>query len=523
MRLQSRTLCALAAVIYVATAYSVALNPREDASPELCIIDCSAPLITNPGWANGELANGDYDSSSKTGNWRLGTSLTGVGQLEIRHDSETNSNYLYNLCPLNWPGEFCVIAMNQVVTLQKGVDYQFEFDFYAQGFVEELNSMTLSIDTLGWSDLLHRTEIYTKEFPQGQWVNHKEVKLTPLLCDDPEVVPVCPATPSSSSALPSSSAVPSSSSVVPSSSAVSSSFSAAPSSSLYKPSPSSIAPPSSSSAAPPPAPSVDCTDPILANPGWEYGVLYVPYISPPVKNENWRFSTPQGVPGIPTEGDLELRHEESTNTNYFYNFCASTRPWFCLVTLRQVITLQAGVEYEFEFEYQIQGQWRTGNVLQVSAENIPSGSPNPLSSEMMSLLDHMTEPGVWAKKTFGPFTVSETKDYELYLHWQNEHMADGLLMIKNIKMRPVGCPSEPELPLSSCIVFLVNLLSVRGRVVFVGCPLVFCPPSVFDVLDRLSIVICSSLELQACMQKTASELGCCGECNTVPFNLQRAI
>lgn len=59
-------------------------------------VDCEATLVANSDWSNGVLAQGNYYQPTKTGNWLLGTSSNGEGQLELRNDP-ANGYYVWNL------------------------------------------------------------------------------------------------------------------------------------------------------------------------------------------------------------------------------------------------------------------------------------------------------------------------------------------------------------------------------------------------------------------------------------------
>jgi hypothetical protein len=82
----------------IATARTISLRPRE----EFCI-DCITPVLVNPRWANGQLVSGPF-MATKTGNWQLSANM--MGQTELRTDSETSTNYLYNFCPPKPNGQF---------------------------------------------------------------------------------------------------------------------------------------------------------------------------------------------------------------------------------------------------------------------------------------------------------------------------------------------------------------------------------------------------------------------------------
>jgi hypothetical protein len=59
-------------------------------------VDCEATLVANSDWSNGVLAQGNYYQLTKTGNWLLGNSVNGEGQLELRNDP-ADGYYVWNL------------------------------------------------------------------------------------------------------------------------------------------------------------------------------------------------------------------------------------------------------------------------------------------------------------------------------------------------------------------------------------------------------------------------------------------
>ncbi|KAK5655865.1 hypothetical protein OQA88_5404 [Cercophora sp. LCS_1] len=167
MRSQFKTLFALAVAASVASASTIKLGRRQE---ERCV-DCETPLVANPGWVNGELSNGNYYQPTKSGNWMLGQTAAGSGQLELRYDSSTNSHYVYNFCPSgrnNW----CVTYLAQVVTLQAGVDYEFEIEYQMSGVRSQNNLISMYLMTMGRSTLFE-TYFYSGNTPAGQWSTWK--------------------------------------------------------------------------------------------------------------------------------------------------------------------------------------------------------------------------------------------------------------------------------------------------------------------------------------------------------------
>lgn len=145
MKSQLLRLCGLAALAAVGVA----------AADKTCV-DCEAVLVANSNWANGILAQGDYYRPSKTGNWLLGQSSGGVGQLELRNDPSFG-NYVWNFCPKGHSG-YCRVYMAQVVTVQAGVTYDFSFQYAMDGVRNQADTLEVTV-----------TDLVTRDRLWGDW------------------------------------------------------------------------------------------------------------------------------------------------------------------------------------------------------------------------------------------------------------------------------------------------------------------------------------------------------------------
>ncbi len=108
-------------------------------------IDCETPVVANSDWANGVLATGDYYHPSKVGNWMLGNTTTGEGQLELRSDPDVG-NYVYNLCPAGG-SYFCAVYLAQLITVQAGVTYELSIEYSMNGVRNNRNILQMFVET----------------------------------------------------------------------------------------------------------------------------------------------------------------------------------------------------------------------------------------------------------------------------------------------------------------------------------------------------------------------------------------
>jgi len=177
---------------------------------------------------------------------------------------------------------------------------------------------------------------------------------------------------------------------------------------------------------------IDCQTPIIANPGWENGVLNNGNYYQPSKSGNWMLAS-----STTGEGQLELRQDPSTSTYYVYNYCASTHGSYCITFLAQVVTLQAGVEYEFELEYKMTGVRATSNFIQMY---VSDQERNQIYSEYFF---SGSTPGdgfhTWKPRKV---QLDQSGDFILTMAWQNDPN-NAEVFIRNVKQVPTLC-KDPE-------------------------------------------------------------------------------
>lgn len=130
-------------------------------------IDCTLPVIANPGWANGELANGNYYSPAKTGNWLLANSVSGTGELELRNNGQLN--YVYNKCPVGHSG-YCRTYISQLITIQEGVDYQFKISYAMSNIRAQSNTLEMYVET--FPDRARLFDQYIFSGNAAQWTDY---------------------------------------------------------------------------------------------------------------------------------------------------------------------------------------------------------------------------------------------------------------------------------------------------------------------------------------------------------------
>lgn len=107
---------------------------------------------------------------TKTDNWHLWTALNYQGQLEVRNDPAGGS-YVWNFCPKTHDG-FCRVYMNQVITVQAGVTYDFAIQYSLTGArANAVNTLHLYVETLPEKRLVFSP--YTVALNTDGWATFK--------------------------------------------------------------------------------------------------------------------------------------------------------------------------------------------------------------------------------------------------------------------------------------------------------------------------------------------------------------
>ncbi len=149
---------------------------------------------------------------------------------------------------------------------------------------------------------------------------------------------------------------------------------------------------------------VDCAAPLLANPTWGNGVLAGGNYYSPSKTGNWALGTTSGF-----MGQLELRGNSATGY-YVWSFCPAGTAGYCRIYMNQVITIKAGVTYDFSFEYSISSVRNQANTIDMYLDTLPSRT---------RLFGQNTASGNTAWTTFkaGPWTATVSGDVLFTMTW----------------------------------------------------------------------------------------------------------
>ena len=149
---------------------------------------------------------------------------------------------------------------------------------------------------------------------------------------------------------------------------------------------------------------VDCEAPLLANSNWGNGVLASGNYYAPSKTGNWALGSTNGA-----MGQLELRGSSATGYNVWH-FCPAGTSGYCRIYMNQVITIKAGVTYDFSFEYSISSVRNQANTIEMYVETLPAKS---------RLFNQYTAAGNTAWTTFkaGPWTATISGDVLFTMTW----------------------------------------------------------------------------------------------------------
>ncbi len=158
---------------------------------------------------------------------------------------------------------------------------------------------------------------------------------------------------------------------------------------------------------------VDCEAPLLANSNWGNGVLASGNYYAPSKTGNWALGSTNGA-----MGQLELRGSSATGYNVWH-FCPAGTSGYCRIYMNQVITIKAGVTYDFSFEYSISSVRNQANTIEMYVETLPAKS---------RLFNQYTAAGNTAWTTFkaGPWTATISGDVLFTMTWYANSQVLGL-------------------------------------------------------------------------------------------------
>ena len=160
---------------------------------------------------------------------------------------------------------------------------------------------------------------------------------------------------------------------------------------------------------------VDCAAPLLANSNWGNSVLASGNYYAPSKTGNWALGTTSSA-----AGQLELRGSSAAGY-YVWHMCPAGTAGYCRVYLNQLITVKAGVTYDFSFEYSVSSVRNQVNTVEFYVETLPARD---------RLFNQFTYTGNTAWTTFsaGPWTATVSGDVLFTLTWyaNSQVLAGGL-------------------------------------------------------------------------------------------------
>ncbi|EAQ85313.1 predicted protein [Chaetomium globosum CBS 148.51] len=175
---------------------------------------------------------------------------------------------------------------------------------------------------------------------------------------------------------------------------------------------------------------VDCEATLVANSDWSNGVLAEGNYYQPTKTGNWLLGRSSGG-----EGPLELRNDP-TNGHYVWNFCPKGHSGYCRVYLAQVITVQAGVTYDFSFQYAMDGVRASANTIEMTVATLPQ------RTTVFNQFTYSGNTNGWATFNTNTWTPTASGDIVLTLTWRNDPN-DATVKIKSAAMSAVEC-RNPE-------------------------------------------------------------------------------
>ncbi len=108
-------------------------------------------------------------------------------------------------------------------------------------------------------------------------------------------------------------------------------------------------------------------------------------------------------------GQLELRGNSATGYNVWH-FCPAGTSTYCRTYPNQVVTIKAGVVYDFSFDYSISSVRNQADIIEVYVETLPSRT---------RLFDQYTYAGstVWTMFKTNTFTATVSGDVLFTLTW----------------------------------------------------------------------------------------------------------
>ncbi|KAK0745676.1 hypothetical protein B0T18DRAFT_291009, partial [Schizothecium vesticola] len=169
---------------------------------------------------------------------------------------------------------------------------------------------------------------------------------------------------------------------------------------------------------------IDCTIPLVANSDFANGVVANGDYYNPTKTGNWLLANTAGG-----TGDLSV--VQDPQGNYLRNFCAKGRDAYCNVHLAQIVTVQAGVSYDFRAQYAISGVRGIVNTVSVTLDSLNRQT-------------RYFQPFIYAGDTdWTTFATSEwvspvSGDIWMTVVWRNDPN-DSIVKYRSLKLEAVEC------------------------------------------------------------------------------------
>ncbi|KAK1834437.1 hypothetical protein QBC39DRAFT_230088, partial [Podospora conica] len=177
---------------------------------------------------------------------------------------------------------------------------------------------------------------------------------------------------------------------------------------------------------------IDCTVPLVANSDFANGVVADGDYYNPTKTGNWLLAQTAGG-----TGDLSVVQDPAGN--YLRNFCAKGRSAYCSVYLAQIVTVQAGVSYDFSAQYAVSGVRQKVNTVSVQLNSL---------DRRTRYLEEFTYTGDTDWTTFGTseWVSPVSGDIFMTVIWRNDPN-DAVVKYRSLKLEAVEC-RKPDSPLN---------------------------------------------------------------------------
>ncbi|KAK0712399.1 hypothetical protein B0T26DRAFT_648981 [Lasiosphaeria miniovina] len=184
----------------------------------------------------------------------------------------------------------------------------------------------------------------------------------------------------------------------------------------------SSAPPAATTTA---VPCIDCSTKLIEHSNWDNGLLYTGNYYAPVKGAGWGKGTSSNG-----DGTLELRSDASGY--YVYSMCPKTHSGYCRSYINTVVSLTAGVEYDFTTIYSMSNVRNQVDILEIYVESFDRST---------RYFDHWIYSGStagWTTFQSLTFTATKTEDVVFTMTWRNDPN-DAVVLFRSISMSPTEC------------------------------------------------------------------------------------